>query len=46
MRSACLQLKNNIFLKDIRNDPRFQKMMPEHKALYDEYVKKYGDIDI
>jgi hypothetical protein len=45
-RTAYLQLKNNIFLKNVRNDQRFQKMLAEHKALYDEYMKKYGDVDI
>jgi hypothetical protein len=44
-RSDYLQLKNNIFLKDVRNDPRFQKILAKHKDLYEENLRKYGDID-
>ena len=42
-RSAYLQLKNNTFLDSVRNDPRFQAILAEHKELYYEYLKKYGE---
>jgi hypothetical protein len=44
--SAYLQLKNNTFLEGVRDDPRFQAMLAEHKALYDEYMNKYWNEDI
>ncbi len=45
-RNAYLQLKNNAFFENIRDHPRFQEILEEHKKIYEENLAKYGDIDI
>ncbi len=30
----------------VRSDPRFQEILAKHKEIYEENLKKYGDIDI
>jgi hypothetical protein len=30
----------------LHSDPRFQEILAKHKELYEENLKKYGDIDI
>jgi TolB-like protein/Tfp pilus assembly protein PilF len=39
-------LKNNPFYENLRSDPRFQEILAKHKELYEENLRKYGDIDI
>jgi serine/threonine protein kinase/Tfp pilus assembly protein PilF len=36
----------NPLLNNLRSDPRFQEILSKHKQLYQENLKKYGDIDI
>jgi TolB-like protein/Tfp pilus assembly protein PilF len=33
------------FLDSIRSDPRFQEILAKHKEMYEENLKKYGDIE-
>ncbi len=44
--SRFLRLKNDTLYDKIRSDPRFQEILAKHKELYEENLKKYGDIDI
>jgi len=44
-RSEYLFMKNNPFYDNIRSDPRFQEILAEHKALYEENLRKYGLTD-
>jgi hypothetical protein len=30
---------------NLRSDPRFQEILANHKKLYEENLKKYGDIE-
>jgi len=39
-----LDLVHNPFLDKLRDDPRFREIVKEQKAIYDEQVKKYGDL--
>jgi serine/threonine protein kinase/Tfp pilus assembly protein PilF len=39
-----LRLKNNPFYDNLRNDPRFQKVLSKAKKLYEERMRKYGDL--
>ena len=38
-------LKNSAIFNDLRSDPRFQEILAKHKELYEENLRKYGDID-
>jgi tetratricopeptide (TPR) repeat protein len=44
--SRYYRLKTNPFFESIRSDPRFQEILAKHKELYEENLRKYGDIDI
>ena len=44
--SRYLQLKNFFVFDKLRSDPRFQEILAKHKELYEENLRKYGDIDI
>jgi non-specific serine/threonine protein kinase len=44
--SFYLEFKNLWFLENIRSDPRFQEILAKHKELYEENLRKYGDLDI
>jgi hypothetical protein len=44
--SNYLLLLNGREYSFIRNDPRFQKIVEEHKKIYEENLEKYTDIDI
>ncbi len=39
-----LYLINNPFYDSLRGDPRFEEIEKKEKKIYDEYLKKYGDI--
>ena len=39
-------LKNDLTLENIRSDPRFQEILGKHKQLYEENLRKYGDIEL
>ena len=45
-RSNYFALKNHLIFDYLRDDPRFQKILAKHKELYEENLRKYGDIDI
>lgn len=45
-RSSYLELKNNPHYRNLQNDPRFQEILLKHKAIYEENLRKYGDVDI
>jgi len=38
-------LINHPALESIRNTPRFQEILAKHKEIYEENLKKYGDLD-
>jgi tetratricopeptide (TPR) repeat protein len=42
--SLYYSLLNTPMYDDFRDDPRFQKILAEHKKLYEENLKKYGDL--
>jgi TolB-like protein/Tfp pilus assembly protein PilF len=44
-RSSYLGLKNNPLYKSLQSDPRFQEILAKHKEIYEENLKKYGNID-
>jgi TolB-like protein/Flp pilus assembly protein TadD len=44
--SYYFYLQNGTFFDSFRSDPRFQEILAKHKELYDENLRKYGDIDI
>jgi len=44
--SSYLFLKNNAIYDSLRSDPRFHEILAKHKEIYEENLKKYGDIDI
>ena len=44
-RSRYLELKNLRWYDIFRSDPRFQKILANHKKIYDENIAKYGDTD-
>lgn len=41
---SYLDLLHNPFLNPLRNDPRFKEIVKEQKAIYDERLRKYGDL--
>ena len=43
-RFRYLILQNNHFYDNLRNDPRFEKIVQDAKVRYEEYVKKYGNL--
>ena len=43
--SQYLWLKTDNAFDNIRSDPRFQELLAKHKELYDENMRKYGDMD-
>ena len=44
--SMYLDLKMDPIYDYLRDDPRFQELIAKYKELYDENLRKYGDIDI
>jgi hypothetical protein len=44
--SMYMWLLNDPIYDDFRDDPRFQKILVKHKEIYEENLKKYGDVDI
>ena len=40
-----LSLKNQARFDILRSDSRFQEILAKHKKMYDENLKKYGEID-
>jgi len=45
-RPKYLWLKDSHIFDFLRSDPRFQKIVEEHKKIYEENLEKYPDIDI
>jgi tetratricopeptide (TPR) repeat protein len=45
-RSKYFIYLNHPYYKVLHNDPRFQEILAKHKELYEENLRKYGDIDI
>lgn len=45
-RSRYFGYLNLPYYKILHNDPRFQEILAKHKALYEELLAKYGDVDI
>ena len=43
--SNFLFLKNSAIYDNLRSDPRFQKILEEHKKIYEKNLEKYGDIE-
>ena len=41
-----IQQDGIMLVPDTKKDPRFQELIIKHKQLYDEYLVKYGDINI
>jgi len=41
---SYLDLLHNPFLDPLRNNPRFKEIVKEQKAIYDERLRKYGDL--
>jgi hypothetical protein len=39
-----LYLMHNPFYNNLREDPMFKEILEEEKALYEEYLEKFGDI--
>jgi len=39
-----LVLMSDHYLDNLRDDPRFKKIIKRQKKKYEEYVKKYGDL--
>jgi tetratricopeptide (TPR) repeat protein len=44
--SLYLWLKSAALFDNLRSDRRFQEILTKHKELYEENLRKYGDIDI
>ena len=44
--SRYLFLKNFPYFNNFRSHPRFQKIVEIHKKIYEENLRKYGDIEI
>ena len=44
--SRYFLLKKQARFDILRSDPRFQEILAKHKELYEENLRKYGDIDI
>jgi serine/threonine protein kinase/tetratricopeptide (TPR) repeat protein len=44
--SSYLMLKNQHRFDSLRSDPRFQILLEQHRILYEQNLKKYGNIDI
>ena len=44
--SYYLLYKINPCYDRLRDDPRFDEMLEKHKQVYDEILKKYGDLDL
>jgi non-specific serine/threonine protein kinase len=44
LRYNYLYLLHSPYYDNLRNDPRFQKIMEKAKTLYEERLKKYGDL--
>ena len=44
--TAYLFLKNLSLFENLRSDPRFQEILDIHKKIYEENLRKYGDIDL
>ena len=44
--SYYFHLKNNRVFDTVRSDPRFQEILAKHKELYEENLKKYGDLEL
>jgi non-specific serine/threonine protein kinase len=44
--SYYLLYKTNPCYDKLRDDPRFDEMLEKHKQVYEEIVKKYGDLDL
>ena len=42
--TVYLNLKNNPFYDNIRSDPRFKKIVQKYKNVYEERLRKYGDL--
>ncbi len=45
-RSNYNQMTDSPICDFLRDDPRFQEILAKHKELYEENLRKYGDIDI
>jgi serine/threonine protein kinase len=45
-RSRYFGYLNLPYYKILHNDPRFQEILVKHKELYEENLRKYGDIDL
>jgi len=45
-RSMYNYLKNSFFYDNLRSDHRFQEIIKEQKKIYEENLRKYGDIDL
>ena len=45
-RSVYFPLSTNPFYDPYRSDPRFQEILAKYKELYEENLRKYGDIDL
>ena len=43
-RSRYIAFKISPFIDNLRTDPRFQEIMVKHKKLYDENLRRYGDL--
>ena len=43
--SYYINLKYASWFDNLRSDPRFQKILAEHKMIYEENLKKYGHIE-
>jgi hypothetical protein len=39
-----LDLMNNPFYKNLRDDPRFKKIVAESREKYEEFSRKYGNL--
>ena len=44
--SWYLFFKIHPFFRDVRDNPRFQEILAKHKELYEENLRKYGDIEL
>jgi tetratricopeptide (TPR) repeat protein len=45
-RSRYLRLKYDSWLENLRSHPHFPEVLAIHKEIYEENLRKYGDIDI
>ena len=43
-RPQYLDLKHNPFFDNLRDDPRFQKIVKKEKQKYEDLIKKYQDL--